>query len=182
MMQNMFSKISLDYIKIKYCRSAKETVTRRSHLHSAKNYSNYNQVQKQGSMGSFISYHFILHIWVFCLYVCLHTMYMSGIREGQKRTPTITGVRDGGELLCGFWEWNPGLLEEQSLFLTSKPSLQASWTALLKVSNRTKSTFLKVKWPKGARKWAVSPIITARQTQTPTNSHLCQEEGLLCKD
>ena len=37
-----------------------------------------------------------------------------------------TGVTDGCELLCGCWETNPGPLQEQPLFLTAEPSLQAS--------------------------------------------------------
>ena len=35
-----------------------------------------------------------------------------------------TGVTDRFELPYGFWELNPGLLEEQAVFLTAEPSLQ----------------------------------------------------------
>lgn len=41
--------------------------------------------------------------------------------DGIGRFPE-TGVRDGCELQCGFWESNPGLLQEQ--VLTTEPSLQ----------------------------------------------------------
>lgn len=50
---------------------------------------------------------------VFSLYVCLCTgAGSSGIR-----------VIDSFELTCGYWELNPGLLEEQSVFIISEPSL-----------------------------------------------------------
>ena len=35
-----------------------------------------------------------------------------------------TGVTDSCELPCGCWELNPGPLEEQSVLLTTGPSLQ----------------------------------------------------------
>lgn len=34
-----------------------------------------------------------------------------------------TGVTDGGEPQCGCWELNRGLLQEQPVLFTSKPSL-----------------------------------------------------------
>lgn len=36
----------------------------------------------------------------------------------------IAGVTDGFEPLCSFWESNPGLMEEQSVFVTTEPSFQ----------------------------------------------------------
>ena len=35
-----------------------------------------------------------------------------------------TGIIDDCELLCGFWELNPGPLYEHPVFLASEPSLQ----------------------------------------------------------
>ena len=35
-----------------------------------------------------------------------------------------TGVSDNCKLLCRWWELNPGPLEEETVFLTSRPSLQ----------------------------------------------------------
>ena len=37
-----------------------------------------------------------------------------------------TEVTDSGELPCGYWESNPGPLEEQTVLLTTEPSLQSS--------------------------------------------------------
>lgn len=34
-----------------------------------------------------------------------------------------TGVPEGCKSPCGFWEWNPGLLEEKQVLLTADPSL-----------------------------------------------------------
>jgi hypothetical protein len=47
------------------------------------------------------------------MYVC--TMCMPGIHEVQRSAsePPGTEVRKGGEFLCGSWELNPGLLQEQ---------------------------------------------------------------------
>ena len=41
---------------------------------------------------------------------------------GQKRAPDL--ITDGCEPPCGCWELNTGPLEEQSVLLTSEPSLQ----------------------------------------------------------
>ena len=41
---------------------------------------------------------------------------------GQKRAPDL--IPDGCEPPCGCWELNSGPLEEQSVLLTSEPSLQ----------------------------------------------------------
>ena len=40
-----------------------------------------------------------------------------------------TGVTDDSELSCGYWELNPGPLEEQFLLLTTEPLLQACFFA-----------------------------------------------------
>ena len=40
----------------------------------------------------------------------------------QKRAPDL--IMDGCEPSCGYWELNSGSLKEQSVLLTSEPSLQ----------------------------------------------------------
>lgn len=51
---------------------------------------------------------------VFCLSVCLCTMYMSSALGGQKCVSDAlgNGVRDGNELSCRCWASNSGLLEK----------------------------------------------------------------------
>jgi hypothetical protein len=50
---------------------------------------------------------------MFCWHVCL----CEGVRSPE------TGVIDSCELPCGYWELNPGPLEEQVVLLTDKTSL-----------------------------------------------------------
>ncbi|KAM7326927.1 hypothetical protein ACRRTK_013294 [Alexandromys fortis] len=50
------------------------------------------------------------------------------IATGQKRAPGI--ITDGCEPPCGCWELNSGPLEEQSVLLTSEPSLQPLFVIL----------------------------------------------------
>ena len=50
----------------------------------------------------------------------IHTMPIEAYRGNVS--PGI-GVPDSCELSCGCWELNQSLLEEQSVFLTTKPSL-----------------------------------------------------------
>jgi hypothetical protein len=57
---------------------------------------------------------FILCALVFYLHICL----CEGVRS------PVTGVTDSCEPPCGYWELNPGLLDEQSVFLTTEPPLQ----------------------------------------------------------
>ena len=44
--------------------------------------------------------------------------------RGQKVIRSRTGVPDGCEPPCGFWELNPDPLQEQQMLLTTEPSLQ----------------------------------------------------------
>lgn len=44
--------------------------------------------------------------------------------EAGVRCPG-NGVMDDCELPCGCWESNPGLLQEQQMFLTAEPLLQS---------------------------------------------------------
>ena len=52
----------------------------------------------------------------------LHARYLQRPEVGV-RSP-VTGVPDGSELPCGYWELDPGPLEEQPMLLTTEPSLQ----------------------------------------------------------
>lgn len=63
---------------------------------------------------------------VFCLSVCLCTMHRSSALGGQKWVSDAlgNGVTDGNELPCRCWGSNAGLLEKQSVLLTSEPSHQ----------------------------------------------------------
>ena len=60
------------------------------------------------------SFIFVLQSLVLCLHVCL----CEGVGYSGA------GVTDRCELPCGCWELNPGLLEEQSVLLTTEPPLQ----------------------------------------------------------
>ena len=80
---------------------------------------------------SLTAFYFILFIdliYVYectCLYVGLCTHVMQ-CRRGQKRatdSPGI-GVMDSSQLPCGCWGLNPGPLQEQSVLLTVRLSLQ----------------------------------------------------------
>jgi len=63
-----------------------------------------------------------LHVFVFCLHVCLC--------EGADYSET--GIPDSCELPCGCWELNLDPLEEQSVLLSTEPSLQPHATILHK--------------------------------------------------
>lgn len=65
MMQNMFSKIFLDYIKTKYFCSAKETAEGRAHPHHARDYSDYSSDDGLGSK------HQQAHFTSFYVFECL---------------------------------------------------------------------------------------------------------------
>lgn len=54
--------------------------------------------------------------------VCIHFMNIQKT-EGNVRSPE-TVVRDGCEQSCGYWLLNPGLLQEQPMFLSTELSFQ----------------------------------------------------------
>jgi hypothetical protein len=58
------------------------------------------------------------------LYLFKHTV---AVFRHTWRAP----IADGCESSCGYWELNPGTLEEQSGLLTAKPSLNP-WNCFLK--------------------------------------------------
>ena len=82
-------------------------------------------------------------LWVFYLDVCL---YLWRRFEVQKVTSRYSGfgVAEGCDLPYGWWESNPGLLEEQAVLLTTEPSLQFPYLVLLKtISHTLKSSILR---------------------------------------
>jgi hypothetical protein len=52
-----------------------------------------------------------------------HTVDFHSLQTHQKRASD--SITDGCEPPCGCWELNSGPLEEQSVLLTTEPSLQA---------------------------------------------------------
>ena len=66
---------------------------------------------------------FYLSVLQVCIYVHQGTTCVPHVCGGQRRQwfPE-TGVTDGCELLCRYWELNPGPLQEQVL-LTAESSL-----------------------------------------------------------
>jgi hypothetical protein len=66
------------------------------------------------------------------------------LQRRQKRASDL--IIDGCEPPCGCWELNSGPLEEQSVFLTAEPSLQAPLV------------FLKCKSIRSLNSWSVPPL------------------------
>ena len=61
---------------------------------------------------------FLKNIYLF--YVCEYTVAVFMHTRGGHQIP----ITDGCEPPCGYWELNSGPLEEQSVLLTTEPSLQ----------------------------------------------------------
>jgi hypothetical protein len=59
----------------------------------------------------------------------IYFMYVSTLLLSSD-TPEDP-ITDGCEPLCGYWELNSGPLEEQSVLLITKPSLQAQLKVLI---------------------------------------------------
>lgn len=64
-------------------------------------------------------------VWMFCLQACQCAICILGTHGDEKRA-SDPWVTNGGELACGCWELNPGLLEEQWVLFTTESSLQSS--------------------------------------------------------
>jgi hypothetical protein len=58
----------------------------------------------------------------------------SGTHQNRAYDP----ITDGCELPCGCWELHSGPLEEQSLLLTTEPSLQPLYFSFLKKKKKKK--------------------------------------------
>jgi hypothetical protein len=72
---------------------------------------------------------FSSHVYMSVLSACLCTTRAPGAYGGKKGVGSCdskTGVPDGCEPPHGCWEGNPGSLLEQSVLLTTEPSLQLS--------------------------------------------------------
>jgi hypothetical protein len=59
--------------------------------------------------------------------------YTSCLQMHQKRVSDLL-IMDGCETPCGWWDLNSGPLKEQSVFLTTEPSLQPSSNDFYEVS------------------------------------------------
>lgn len=46
-------------------------------------------------------------------------------RPGESLRSPGNGVTGSSELLCGYWELNPGLFQEQQVLLSTEPSLSS---------------------------------------------------------
>jgi hypothetical protein len=68
----------------------------------------------------FVSFFFLnkIYLFILCIYHC-------SFQTHQKRASD--SIPDGCEPPCGCWELNSGPLEEQSVLLTTEPSLQTSF-------------------------------------------------------
>ena len=58
-----------------------------------------------------------------CLYVCVPRDCLMPVEATRQCIPG-TGVTDGCELPCVFWDTNPGPLKEQQMLLTPESPLQ----------------------------------------------------------
>jgi hypothetical protein len=71
----------------------------------------------------------IIQVKGFCFCFCfkdlftyLMLVYSSHLQTHQKKTLDL--ITDGCDSPCGFWELNSGPLEEQSVLLTTEPSIE----------------------------------------------------------
>lgn len=61
--------------------------------------------------------------------LCVLLVYKKGIQEEGAGYPG-SGIKDACKLLCGFWEWYPGPLQEHQDLLTFEPSFQPTYLLL----------------------------------------------------
>ena len=66
---------------------------------------------------------------LFYVYECLNVCKCTHVVHCPQRSEegVGTGVTDTCQLPCGCWESNPGSLQEQSMLLTTEPSLQPQY-------------------------------------------------------
>ena len=87
------------------------------------------------SVSSFCENHFVFPDWqlillccsviflkILFLYICIWWVHCRCLQTHQKRASDP--IADGCEPPCGCWELNSGPLEDQSVLLTTEPSLQ----------------------------------------------------------
>lgn len=75
-----------------------------------------------------------MHISILSVYIYVHYMcawYLWGPEEGIRSLGI--GVTDGCKPPCGCWKLNLGSLEEKSVVLTAKLSLQLPWYIVFKI-------------------------------------------------
>lgn len=60
---------------------------------------------------------FIVLLFLFCVYQCVSMPHMQAVLREARRGSQIprTRARGGCETLCGCWELNPSLLQEQQV-------------------------------------------------------------------
>lgn len=63
----------------------------------------------------------MIYLFLFRMHCCFVCMYVSWVRV-LGVVFFGPGVADSCGLPCGCWEMNPGLVEEQPVHLTTKPS------------------------------------------------------------
>jgi len=69
------------------------------------------------------SYGNLILFFFFKIYLFMYSILPAYVTAGQKRAPDL--ITDGCEPPCGRWDLNSGPLEEQSVLLTTEPSLQS---------------------------------------------------------
>lgn len=57
---------------------------------------------------------------MFCLHANMCTAFVFGACEGQRRVPDSLNL-ELGTVVCGYWEPNPGPLQEQQMLLIASP-------------------------------------------------------------
>lgn len=73
------------------------------------------------NLNIFLSFLFLLKIYLFPLYIWVHCDFLQTHQEKASNSTT-----DGREPPCCCWDLNSGTREEQPMFFTAKPSLQPS--------------------------------------------------------
>ena len=81
-------------------------------------------------LGSLSPYSFFFSFFKIYLFIFVYTVLPVYMSAGQKREPDL--ITDVCEPPCGCWELNSGLLEEQSVLLSSEPSLQSPTRSIIK--------------------------------------------------
>lgn len=65
-----------------------------------------------------------------CVVVCVLCMCLVPLSSEESATAPGTGIMDGCELTCRYWEVTPSPQQEQQVTLTDEPPLQPQLSAL----------------------------------------------------
>lgn len=91
-------------------------------------------------------FQFLKYLLIFigvCLFMCVCIVYVSCAHRGQKRAQyalklesqvvlnCLVGQKKKKKLPSGFWELNPGPLQEHQMLFIAEPSLQLQFHSLL---------------------------------------------------